>query len=403
MAVVTGATERVSAPPSLPGDFDAVELRRTPNAVRAWGVIDRKDGESVRTPVKIGEVALALAMYSSEVERLKEEVESLSAETRMLREEITKLQALKVENDQLRADNEAKDGRIAELEAQVEALTDPTPAVAADIPSDSKFKRGWNRTTGWLGERLRFGRQAEAEPLYRRQDGVYVEQVEETYDGRLRSDIRRGSQAVGAAAIILVGGLVAYGWGEHEESEGTHHKTTPIITNQNGDELKTIQQEVEQLGVNLPSRSDVLALIDRLKKDVKADRYSNHLAETNNRLELQTRNAVRHNNQLLKHAQEQTSSRMAGSEQSASTTGEAIYVAPGDGYTNLIEDAFPDHTASEYLDAHKAALTRFGPNYVQGVGHYTMAGGGLGLSRPGRAVWASEVKGFLQSYFGSSH
>jgi hypothetical protein len=83
-----------------------------------------------------------------------------------------------------------------------------------------------------------------------------------------------------------------------------------------------------------------------------------------------------------------------------SNSTESFRVESGHGYTQEIRDAFPGHTPQEYLQAHNLMLQQYGPDYIQGVGHYTMQNGQLGLSSTGEAHFAPGVADSLKSILG---
>lgn len=182
-----------------------------------------------------------------EVERLRGEVKDLESRFQKVEKEFRELINQKAE---LEADNERLSDRNAELESQLQSYRDRLdnsqgiPIVHDRRPtqSNSKAVQGWNRTAGWVGSHMPWGKPKYEDTYIEERDGVpVVVAQEETVDGYGYYERRRGAAAIlGAAAAVGAAVLVAWAWGEHEEHEGpdqtasvtlpaptrTHHDTT---------------------------------------------------------------------------------------------------------------------------------------------------------------------------------
>jgi hypothetical protein len=123
--------------------------------------------------------------------------------------------------------------------------------------SSSRFRRSWNRTTGWLGSRVYFGRPPEGR-LVRAvdRDGTTVFVGPEVVDEYEEYDRRRGAAIIlGAAAVAGAILAVAWPWGEHEEAEGSNSQQTRI---------ESLQGKVNNYQIELRSK-------DAQLKALKAD------------------------------------------------------------------------------------------------------------------------------------
>jgi hypothetical protein len=166
-------------------------------------------------------------------ERFEEQKAEL-AEARQSNEDLEReKKALKDRNEALEAEKQELEAKVAAYESSsLDVVIEPKPK-----RTESGLKRGFNKTTGWVGSKLSWG----SEPVYtsshieNRDDGPVVVVEEEVVDGYREADRRRGAVViVGAAALIGAGVLGAYLWGEHEEHEGSQsqiHKTEIVQHN----------------------------------------------------------------------------------------------------------------------------------------------------------------------------
>lgn len=173
---------------------------------------------------------------SAEVKQLKDEIGDLR---NRLQEMEDKFDDLVNQKNKVEAENRKLAARNEELERQVEAYRDKIDNYGSlavepeqqSTDSDSKSRRGWNRTTGWIGSHLPGNKHAPYTNAYiqERDAEPVVVARQESVDGFTYYERRRGAAALlGAAAAVGAAVLIAWAWGEHEEHEGRNQ--APVVT-----------------------------------------------------------------------------------------------------------------------------------------------------------------------------
>jgi hypothetical protein len=239
----------------------------------------------------------------------------------------------------------------------------PVERIANDSKTDSKPRRYWNKSTGWVGSKWPKRWQSEPSATTRqieeRTSGPVVIEKYETIDGYSVEDRRRGlTMALGTLVVVGIAILGAGLWGKHEESEGAHSQAAKITM--------------------LQHNNHVLRSEDR-EDDNAIRRLMNQPAKE------ESKEAARPNTAHYKLVQE-------------------FYVEPGNGITNEIQDYAAAHgydrvSGSQAWIIYENMRAKFGEDLVDlptgADDTYIRQQGDVGISQPGEAIWPHEVESYL--------
>jgi hypothetical protein len=267
-----------------------------------------------------------------------------------------------VHKEELEAAN--RKAKLAETELAAIKESGRTPE---KNPPSSRLGRAWYGASGWIGWNLT-GRRAYSRLT---RPSLNEEEVITEYDPadrRFGAGVVLGAAAVGTTALIT--------WLLTRHSGHDYNNELNQIVNQNKTIINNQNHEINSL---IQTVNHQTTAVQGLTKALNKDTNSIHnLAQQV--AGLKAAEAKEH----IVHG--------------ASAANE-IFVNPGHGYTQEIQDSFPGKNGSQYYEAYKVALHKFGRNFIQGIPKYRMTDGNWGLGRSGAAHWAPKVHEFLKNYF----
>jgi hypothetical protein len=272
----------------------------------------------------------------------------------------------------------------------------------SDIRSDSRLRRGWNRTSGWIGRRLPGGQRTEYdEVIVQEVDGVPTAYATEVYEDDYRtSERRRGASILGVVALTGAAIVAAGLWGEHEENEGrqSQAKQTQTVIHNNqelNDELNSDKNKISQLTERAEADEAKLA-------EAKAKL----LADAAEIKALKAEEANESETGQNSDGDDGESSDQGGSHSKkvVRVGGRNFYVEPGNGIVAELQQYSRAHGYGK-VGAYKAwqiylqARQRFGQELVEtsrGTNNtYIRREGDVGISESGAAMWPKDVKNFF--------